>query len=1509
MVKRKKFQRFLCLLLALMCIMGSLTLPALADDENTQSTSFYTIASNASTYLSDMTSRGAFSTTVGGIDINSGSAGGFLGYSDAADDSGLILGWVQSKLSMSSATYSYDQLQPDISGTSGFSDNSFQAYAQFGYLLKRLGFDQTKSASTMGFSLRSIAGGLVSLFYNLSLTVNTVFGWFINILKTLNPFWFMFADGEVAGLGSASGNAGLNNVRNTIVNVYRACKAWYPLIVGAFTIALLLNIAFANGRGNGPKVKRYLIRVLAILIGIPMCASIYTTVLNTVTVDLESGNAPSARAIFSTFLDFEMWAENEFTMNEHGTDMPIVLQLRKNNSTGKYDPTDLTYSNLRRTCYNINRHAYQVAGYGGILGSWDGTGVGSGGVMSSDIITSGGVDVSAWDGQSKSRSISATISSLLDRYGSSDFYHASNYETAYKARMSKNGLKASEDPSKTFFESTTNTAGAFKEFVNGGASSNTVWKDIFSGGSITWQDETARNVNAWYFGPNVRGGISDARLSPMATYNYLTSDFNGTNVEVFSNENATSGFTKKSHLSVNLIGGNIFVSFLLYLNLLVLLVAYTVLGWGYGFAMVFNSLKKTLIMMMDLPMAALGAIRSIARIFAYTAALIVEVVITLLCYDIVSQMLFAVSDVMVAVFTADIVVHGMAISLSNMLPGMGAMIITQLLSIIVSAGFLVVALKVRKTMVKFVDEAARDALDKLFGIRSGALAGGDSGMGGRMAGAIGAGIGAGLTEKALSNNSQKDDTKGVATAAPEQGGEAQQGAEGSDKPDGGGGPSGPGLNGPGAGEAALPEGGDTEVNIDDRDSASLEGTEDADADDKALAASMTDSLEDGGDTKDAEAGDGASAGDGENGEGGQDGQDGSESPAGVEPGEEGPESGAENAQDAEVAAAAVEGDTDAALDAAGVDSAEDVQQDAQEMAEAQGDKGQTPDGTQTQPVQGQDKRGQAGKPAADQKQSGQQAQKGQQSGQGAQGQKQGSGRQTPAGVAAVGPDGKPVAGQGQPKDGQKQVGQKQGQQGMPAGQGQKQTGAAGQQETQAGAKGQKQAMPGQQQTGQPGVTAGQKNQQLAGAQPQNKGQKPASVGPNAPVLATGKPATGIPAGGQSQSVSEAAARTAAARAKLAALQNQMGEAPAVQGGQAQPGTQAPAGQGAKTGSKTQNQMPAAGGQPSVSAPGQVAGMPSGGQAPSQQVGSQAPSVSGSGAQPVSSGAKPSVAVPQGGQPQSVEHPAPGTPGAIFQSGSPAGAAPAGGSIPAGGQGATPAQGAAASSGSVQTPSGGQQPSVQAPGQVQGQPAPQAPSQPVSGSQVLQAPVQAVQAPQQPVVQQLGAVQVGRGQEAPLTAPRRQTPSFRGPSQGTGIGTSQSASPDRTAGRQLGAANKGKRSVSLPMKMAMLSFAAGSKNPLVSGMARGSGMVMMSHEMQERQDATTEAMREGQGAMTEALKAHMDKQTIAEYDAETEAIEAQIAALEERQREKHRIPKAKPKALPTKAPQQKNPDMI
>lgn len=1494
MVKRKKSQRFLCLLLALMCIMGSLTLPALADDENTQSTSFYTIASNASTYLSDVTSRGAFSTTVGGIDINSGSAGGFLGYSDAADDSGLILGWVQSKLSMSSATYSYDQLQPS---TSGFPDNSFQAYAQFGYLLKRLGFDQTKSASTSGWSLRGIAGGLVSLFYNLSLTVNTVFGWFINILKTLNPFWFMFADGEITGLGSASGNAGLNNVRSVIIDVYRACKAWYPLVVGAFTVALLLNIAFANGRGNGPKVKRYLIRVLAILIGIPMCASIYTTVLNTVTVDLEAGNAPSARAIFSTFLDFETWAENEFTMDESGV---IILRLQKNNSTGKYDPTDDTYSNLRRTCYNINRHAYQEAGHGGVLGDWDSAGVGVGGVLSSDAITSGAADLATSGGATTARSISATIASLLDRYGSSDFYHASNYETAYKARMTKNGLKASEDPSKTFFESTTNTAGAFKEFVNGGASSNTVWNDVFHGDSITWQDSQGQTLNRWYFGPHA--GVSDARLSPMATYNYLTSDFNGTNVEVFSNENATSGFTKKSHLSVNLIGGNIFVSFLLYLNLLVLLVAYTVLGWGYGFAMVFNSLKKTLIMMMDLPMAALGAIRSIARIFAYTAALIVEVVITLLCYDIVSQMLFAVTDVMTGVFTAGIMVNGTTISLSSMLPGVGSIIITQLLSIIVSAGFLVVALKVRKTMVKFVDEAARDALDKLFGIRSGALAGGDSGMGGRMAGAIGAGIGAGLTEKALSNNSQKDDTKGVATAAPEQGGEAQQGAEGSDKPDGGGGgPGGPGLNGLGAGEAALPAGGNTEVNIDDRDSASLEGTEDADADDKALAASMTDSLEDGGDTNGIEAGDDASAGDGENGAGGQDGQDGSDSPAGVETGEEGPESGAENAQDAEVAAAAVEGDTDAALDAAGVDSAEDVQQDVQEMAEAQGDKGQTPDGTQAQPVQGQDKRGQAGKPAADQKQSGQQAQKGQQSGQGAQGQKQGSGKQTPAGVAAVGSDGKPVAGQGQSKDGQKQVGQKQGQQGMPAGQGQKQTGAAGQQETQAGVKGQKQAMPGQQQTGQPGVTAGQKNQQLAGAQAQGKGQTPAPVGPNAPVLATGKPATGIPAGGQSQSVSEAAARNAAVKAKLAALQSQMGETQAVQGSQAQPGVQAPVGQTTKTGSKTQGQMPATGGQPSVAAPGQVAGMPSGGQAPNQQMGSQAPSVSGPGVQPVSSGAKPSVAAPQGGQPQSVEHPAPGTPGAIFQSGSPAGVAgavPAGGSIPAGGQGATPAQDAAAPSGSVQTPSGGQQPSVQAPGQVQGQPAPQVPSQPVSGSQVLQASVQAVQAPQQPVAQQLGAVQVGRGQEAPLTAPRRQTPSFGRPSQGTGIGTSQSASPDRTAGRQLGSADKGKRSVSTPVKMAMLSFAAGSKNPLFSGMAHGSGMVMMSHEMQERQDASTEALKE-----------HMDKQTIAEYDAETAQIEAQIAALEERQRQKHGIPKAKPKSLPSKAQKPKNPDMI
>lgn len=112
---RSKLKRMLAGFLAVFMFMVAMAPCALADDEEGPDASFYKAASVASAYLSTLLSNDE-ALPAG---MASGAGGGLLGYSDEADTSGLVSGWISSALSASSAPFDYQTLKGlDVEGAS-----------------------------------------------------------------------------------------------------------------------------------------------------------------------------------------------------------------------------------------------------------------------------------------------------------------------------------------------------------------------------------------------------------------------------------------------------------------------------------------------------------------------------------------------------------------------------------------------------------------------------------------------------------------------------------------------------------------------------------------------------------------------------------------------------------------------------------------------------------------------------------------------------------------------------------------------------------------------------------------------------------------------------------------------------------------------------------------------------------------------------------------------------------------------------------------------------------------------------------------------------------------------------------------------------------------------------------------------------------------------------------------------------------------------------------------------
>lgn len=614
------------------------------------------------------------------------------------------------------------------------SDNqAVAAYLQYGHALQALGLD-TVSSNQMDFMGigRMFLGYLSMAVYVGALVPQVAFSITINVMQTLNPFNWMVSE-AIGGGETAPALAGVKGFVTDLYNVFAGMGLYVATLLLAVGIGM--SILFWRKSNNmGSHFKKFIIRLLFIAAGLPFLGMTYTAALNNA-ADSFSSSAPMVnKAVAATFVDFAAWAEKNNlalpsdttikvngngsgsgsgTVDMGGTTAPQTFALKINTASGSLvDGDDIDASNLTD---NFSSSHYSGAGQ---LGK------------------------------------ALEVFDLLNRFANSTRYTAGAYETYVKTisggRMAE-GLKvtsnkdkytavnnilspdadASKLDNKDVSYMSDGTPSTFGVTMSGG---NIIYighgkLSKFSPGSAYRKfEKSADAVDNKRLGSRVKafGGASSngtGGLSTISMYNYLTTKFADDTVTNYSSTKLASDYVLDTHHSVSLVGGGV-MGIVYWLNMVSILSFIAVVGTVYAFGLIGGSVKRGIKMVTSIPFAAVGSIRAISKIVGITVSMIVQIYGTLIVYNLVVELFIASQQIFLTPLMTGFnngnvsaaIIPGMTAdynAVTGILTGFGGIIVSFIMSI-VNIVITIKALKLRKTLVKSMDEAMAGWVDRFF---------------------------------------------------------------------------------------------------------------------------------------------------------------------------------------------------------------------------------------------------------------------------------------------------------------------------------------------------------------------------------------------------------------------------------------------------------------------------------------------------------------------------------------------------------------------------------------------------------------------------------------------------------------------------------------------------------------------------------------------------------------------------------------------------------------------------
>ncbi len=724
---------------------------AYADKDKAEKYDFYTLSSNVTAYFSDATKPGegdGLSADEGWTTIaqNASEGGNLLGYGD--DDVSSFSGWLVSKATGSSNTVGYDSLKvrDNDSSSANSAYSGVLAYAQYGSLLNALGLDSTSTG--LGLHFQNMAfGSIMALLYLLAGGIDTIFSAVIWLLETLNPFKLFFSAISASSAAMANGMTGGQGVPVWMQSLDTWFSGWYQALVNlSWTVLIPLflfvfiisSLMWKKGNALGG-LKKLVIRVLFLGVGLPLIGSMYTASLGVMKDATAGAGMGATRVVISTFVDFENWAKKDRLA------VPDNATLQWDSS--KQAPTGASVNKLRQTTVAINKLAN--SGAFSSVSDIDVSGLGSISTEAAkaDTTSSGGL---------KDFTYVAAMEMLL-RYTTAQSYQASDFDTAIKGRISQQASSGQEQVKScatTWFN--VQADGSTKADGKSGcsatkASDNPVLK-VREGsglqasgesGTITFTTSGDKYAGDWVMlGENFNG----ANLSALSMYNYLNTTFDKNSATTYSSSNAVSSATREYHNSVNLVG-SAGVSWLYWVNGAVTLLCFIVLGLGYAFGMFTGAIKNSMHIITAVPFATLGSMAGIAKVVIYTFTMITEIIATMFIYRLVQEIILSIPSIF----------EGGLEHMFNSMGGFGVYLknsgnVTLFTSLVSTVLLILLTWKMlhfRGAFVKGLNEAVTKIVDKFLDTNVAPPAGGGKLMP-ALAGGVGAGVGSAAANRLMS---------------------------------------------------------------------------------------------------------------------------------------------------------------------------------------------------------------------------------------------------------------------------------------------------------------------------------------------------------------------------------------------------------------------------------------------------------------------------------------------------------------------------------------------------------------------------------------------------------------------------------------------------------------------------------------------------------------------------------------------------------------------------------------
>ena len=453
-----------------------------------------------------------------------------------------------------------------------------------------------------------------------------------------------------------------------------------PMMLVFMIVGVLMSQRPASG-GLAKKIGIWCARIAFIIGGVPMFGLMYTASLNLVGTEIVQSSA-ATRIVAGSFCDFESWVEDaRLGVYEKTT----LESLGSSNSEVPNTGAEGTASNesmrlVRRSSYYINKYSNSIHN----LGNYN-VGANDVDVSGTEWNTTTGKlsDSTATGTGDEAKKTRSDITDMLSRYSNSSYYEASGFDSAtmqfiHANYESKLGSALSTDSAGsnagTFYEMFSDTDEAqdwigreiddnkaiFKGSTAPSADQYSWSKEdwnIFANGNLTSNASspgtntamTFTNTNGKYGTSTARAGVdpgcSQAGLSTVAMYNYLLTAFSDQQVEIFSTVRSTSSFARTSHYAVSLVGSGA-LHYAIGFNCLVVCFAVTVLAVVFGIGTLVANLKRSVSLLLAIPGAMLGILKSIIQVIVYIFMMIIELLVMMFLFDFLSNAMFVIAAIL-----------------------------------------------------------------------------------------------------------------------------------------------------------------------------------------------------------------------------------------------------------------------------------------------------------------------------------------------------------------------------------------------------------------------------------------------------------------------------------------------------------------------------------------------------------------------------------------------------------------------------------------------------------------------------------------------------------------------------------------------------------------------------------------------------------------------------------------------------------------------------------------------